>query len=104
MARTNTRRMHDLRTEFFEEGQRLDADPATRHLANCRRCRQRINYQVPANTTPDSHNLGHFKSVRDFPELQEDRSNFRHEHALCNQSAGAGESSLGLGEEVPAWW
>ena len=102
MARTNTRRMHKLRDEFFAEGKLLDAagDPA----ANCWRCGMRIDYEAAPNTTPDSHNYGHFKSVRDHPELQEDPDNARHEHMLCNQSAGAGMHSLGLGEPVPDWW
>jgi len=100
--RTNTRLMHKLRDEFFAEGKRLDAagDPA----ANCWRDGLPIDYNVDANTTPDSHNLGHFRSVRDHPELQEDPTNFRHEHALCNQSAGAGMHSGGLGETVADWW
>ena len=102
MGRTNTRRMHKLRDEFFAEGQRLDAagDPK----ANCWRDGQPIDYSVPANTTPESHNLGHYKSVRDFPHLQEDPTNFRHEHALCNQRAGADMHTNGIGEPVPDWW
>jgi hypothetical protein len=96
--------MHKLRAEFFEEGKRLDADPETRHLANCWRCRGRIDYDAEPNSTDDSHNLGHFKSVRDFPELQEDVDNFRHEHRLCNVTAGADMHELGLGDQVPDWW
>lgn len=102
MARTNTRRMHLLRDEFFAEGKRLDSlnDPA----ANCWRDGMRIDYDAAPNTTPDSHNLGHYKSVRDYPELQEDPGNFRHEHALCNQVAGADMHELGLGNPVKNWW
>lgn len=102
MARTNTRRMHQLRDAFFAEGKQLDAagDPA----ANCWRDGMAIDYSVAPNSTPDSHNLGHYKSVRDFPELQEDPTNFRHEHALCNQVHGADMHSLGLGEPMPDWW
>ena len=59
---------------------------------------------MPAGTTPESHNLGHYKSYRDFPEMLEDPTNFRHEHALCNQVAGADMKSLGLGEAVGDWW
>lgn len=100
--RKNTRRMHLLRDEFFAEGKRLDAegDPS----ANCWRDGMRIDYDAEPNTTPESHNLGHFKSVNDYPELQEDPTNFRHEHALCNQVAGDKMPSLGLGEQVPDWW
>jgi len=100
--RKNTRRMHLLRKEFFEQGQALDAagDPA----ANCWRDGGRIDYDAPPSSTPESHNLGHFKSVRDFPELQEDPTNFRHEHTLCNQVAGADMPELGLGEQVKDWW
>lgn len=101
-ARTNTRRMHTLRADFFAEGKALDAkgDPE----ANCWRCRGKIDYDAEPNSTDDSHNLGHYKSVRDHPELQEDRDNFRHEHRLCNVTAGADMHSLGLGEPVPDWW
>jgi hypothetical protein len=100
--RTNTRRMHKLRDEFFAEGKRLDAagDPA----ANCWLDGQRIDYDVKAGTTPDSHNLDHFYTVTDFPELQEDPSNFRHAHTLCNEQRGKNSPSPGLGEAVPDWW
>ncbi|MCU1482934.1 MAG: 55, gp55 [Subtercola sp.] len=102
MARTNTAADHRLREEFFAEGKRLDAqgDPA----ANCWICSQRVDYQVAPNTTPDSHNLDHFKPVRNYPELQGDPSNARHSHAACNKSRGAKAPSPGLGEAVPDWW
>lgn len=102
MARTNTRRMHQLRHDFFEEGKRLDAagDPA----ADCWLCKLRIDYTVPAGTSPDSHELDHYFSVRDYPELQEDPDNFRHSHKLCNGNRGADGPSLGLGAAVPDWW
>ena len=70
--RTNTRRMHKLRDEFFAEGQRLDADPDTRELANCWLCLERIDYLADPGSTPDSHHLDHFHPVDDYPELQED--------------------------------
>lgn len=100
--RVNTRRMKLLRAEFFAEGKRLDAegDPA----ANCWLDGQRIDYNADPGTSPDSHNLDHFHSVRDHPELQEDPSNFRHSHKLCNGVRGADGPSLGLGEAVPDWW
>ena len=101
-VRTNTRRMHKLRDDFFAEGKALDASGDPR--ANCWRCTLRIDYDAEPNSTPDSHNYGHYRSVRDFPELQEDPDNARHEHALCNQSAGAEMHELGLGEPVPDWW
>ena len=104
MVRKNTRRMHLLRDEFFADGKRFDADPATRDRANCWRCKQRIDYTVAAHTTDESHNLGHYKNVDDYPELQEDRSNFRHEHRLCNLNAGKRMHSLGLGDSVADWW
>jgi len=102
MARTNTRRMHMLRDDFFDEGKRLDAVGDDR--ANCWRCKQRINYAVAPHTTDDSHNLGHVKSVEDYPELQEDPTNFRHEHRRCNLGAGNRVQSPGLGDAVPDWW
>lgn len=103
--RTHTRRDHKLRTEFFLEGKRLDADPETRHLADCHLCKQRIDYDVAPHTTPDSHNLDHYFPVEDFPELQDDPENFRHAHMLCNASRGKrGVERTELGEQVPAWW
>jgi hypothetical protein len=102
MARTNSRRMHLLRTEFFEAGRALDAkgDPA----ADCWLCKERINYQAPAHTTPDSHNLDHYFTVIEHPELQEDPDNFRHSHMACNGSRGASAPSLGIGQLVDDWW
>lgn len=104
--RRNTRRMNKLRTEFYEEGKRLDADPATRHLSVCTypTCGQRIDYSVPPATTPDSHTLEHVKSVEDFPDLQEDPTNFAHMHFGCNSSKGKRTVGFGLGEQVPDWW
>lgn len=104
MVRKNTRAMHKGRQEFFEEGRRLDADPATRHLSVCWLCAGRIDYDAAPHTTPDSHNLDHYHSVRDHPEMQEDPSNFRHAHMLCNLNRGANAPSLGLGEAVQDWW
>lgn len=48
-----------LRTEFFEEGKRLDADPATRELANCWLCGGRVDYVAAPGSTDDSHHLDH---------------------------------------------
>lgn len=102
--RSNSRRMHELRQDFFDEGKRLDADPATRHRSVCWLCKGRIDYEVAAGTTPDSHNLDHRKPVRDYPELEEDPDNFEHAHDNCNKERGTSAPSLGLGEPMPAWW
>ena len=102
--RVDTREMKRLRAEFFAEGKRLDADPATRHLANCWLCGQRIDYTVPAHTTSDSHNLDHYHPVSEHPELQHDRTNFRHACMTCNTSRGKRAPSPGLGEAAPDWW
>lgn len=102
-VRTNTRRMHKLRDEFFAEGRELDAkgDPE----ADCWLCKGRIDYQAEPNTSDDSHNLDHFLTVHDRPDLQEDPTNFRHAHMLCNTSRGKRTPSSGLGEDlVPDWW
>ena len=100
--RTNTRLDHELRQAFFEEGQRLDAagDPE----ANCWLCRQPIDYTAAQGSTPDSHNLDHYFTVSEHPELQSDPDNFRHSHTLCNQQRGAGAPALDLGEQMPPWW
>ena len=102
--RVDTRRMKKLRGEFFREGQRLDADPATRHLADCWLCGQRIDYLAAPHTTPDSHNLDHAIAYADAPELLEDPTNFRHAHRACNEDRGKAAPSLGLGAPVAAWW
>lgn len=102
-ARTDSRRMHDLRQQFFEEGKRLDAegDPE----ANCHICRGRIDYDAGAGTTPESHNLDHYYAYSTHPELYEDWDNFRHSHDLCNKTRGNGAiDGGGLGELVPDWW
>ena len=101
-ARVDTRRMHKLRDEFFREGKRLDAagDPA----ANCWMDGERIDYDAEQGSTAQSHELDHYYPVADYPDLQEDPSNFRHSHKLCNGNRGRGIPSLGLGEPVPDWW
>ena len=104
MARSDTRAHKAARTAFFLEGKRLDADPDTRHLTNCWLCGQRIAYDVPPNTTPDSHNLDHRHPVSTHPELQHDPTGWEHSHMLCNQSRGNGAPSRGLGGEVSQWW
>ena len=104
MARSSSRHMKRLRAEFFAEGKRLDADPITRHLADCWLCGQRIAYDVEPSSTPDSHNLDHYHPVSTHPELQEDPSGFRHAHFQCNTSRGNRAPAPGLGEVVAAWW
>jgi 5-methylcytosine-specific restriction endonuclease McrA len=100
--RTNTRRMHVLRQVFFEDGKRLDAEQDSE--ANCWLCQLRIDYSAAPNTTPESHNLDHFFPVDDYPELQEDPTNFRHAHMLCNGKRGKSAPTAGLGAAVPDWW
>lgn len=99
--RVSTRRMNTLRTEFFEQGKQLDAAGDT--TANCWLCGMAIDYTIPANTTPDSHNLDHYYTVRDHEELQEDPANFRHSHAACNVERGADAPLPGLGALSRAW-
>lgn len=101
-AHAETRRMKKLRTEFFEQGRRLAAagDPT----ADCWLCGMPIDYTVPANTTPDSHNLDHYYPVSDYPERQEDPTGFRHSHQVCNVTRGKRAPAPGLGTIVPDWW
>lgn len=101
-ARVNSRRMKLLREQFFEDGKALSS--AGRPGSECWLCKQAIDYDALPGTTPDSHNLDHYHSVRDHPELQEDPSNFRHSHKACNQERGADAPTLGLGDAVPDWW
>ena len=102
--RVDTRNMKRLRAEFFADGKLLDADPDTRHLADCWLCKQHIDYNVEPHTTPDSHNLDHAVTYSDAPELLEDPTNFRHSHRTCNEARGASAPSVGLGEPVADWW
>lgn len=102
--RPDSRRMKKLRAEFFEQGRRQDVDPVTRQLADCWLCKQRIDYNVEPSSTPDSHNLEHYHTYHDRPDLLEDPSNFRHSHFLCNTARGKGAPSLGLGDELGDWW
>ena len=106
MARTNTRRMNMLRDDFLAEGRKQSQSPDAdeRALSDCWLCRLPVDYVADAHTTPDSHNLDHYKTVKDFPELQEDPSNFRHSHMACNLQRGASPPSLGLGTAVADWW
>ncbi|WGD38488.1 hypothetical protein [Lysinibacter sp. HNR] len=98
----STRLMKKLRKEFYEEGQRLHAEGNPE--ANCWLCSQPIDYDAAPGTTPDSHELDHFHTVSEHPELQEDPTNFRHSHTLCNSKRGNRSPSLGLGDLVPDWW
>lgn len=102
--RVDTRHIKKLRQAFFDEGRRLDADPETRHLADCWLCKQRIDYDAAPSTSPDSHNLDHLTPYAEAPELLEDPSGFRHSHFACNASRGKRAPSPGLGEEVEDWW
>ena len=102
--RVDSRRMKQLRREFFEEGRRLDADPETRHLADCWLCKQRIDYDAAPSSTPESHTLDHYVTVHAAPGLQEDPTNFRHACRACNLRRGKRAPAPGLGEPVPAWW
>ena len=52
--RTHTREDHRQRTEFFEEGERLDANPETRQLAGCWLWGLRIDYTQASGTTTRS--------------------------------------------------
>lgn len=104
MARVNSRRMQALRAAFFEEGKRLDADPATRDQSLCWICRQRIDYDAEPGSTEDSHELDHVLPVSQRPELQEDPTNFAHAHRRCNGHRGASAPRGDLGDEVEAWW
>lgn len=103
-ARTNTRRMHQLRADFFDHGKHLDANPDTRDQANCWICKRRIDYDAPPGTTPDSHELDHAVPVSINPALQEDPTNFRHAHKRCNSERGNDTPTAGLGAQVPDWW
>jgi 5-methylcytosine-specific restriction endonuclease McrA len=96
--------MKQLTRDFFEQGRRLDADPATRAEASCWICLQRIDYDAAPGTTEDSHELDHYFPVSTHPDLQEDPTNFRHSHRRCNGERSNQAPKAGLGEQVPDWW
>lgn len=100
----NTRRMHTLRDEFFNQGKQADANDDTRHTSTCWICGQRIDYYVPAGTTDDSHELDHATPVSQRPDLQEDPNNFRHAHKRCNRERSDSAPHATLGTQVPDWW
>lgn len=102
--RKETRRMKQLRREFYELGKQQDADPGTRPESVCWMDGHRIDYDVDPGTTEDSHSLDHYLSVEDHPELQEDPTNFRHSHLRCNTSRGNRDLDFDLGEQMPDWW
>lgn len=104
MARVASRRFKQLRDEFFAEGRRLDADPATRDQSVCWLCGQRIDYDAAPGTTDDSHELDHVVPVSVDSSLQEDPTNFAHAHRRCNGRRGGAMPSGGLGDLVPDWW
>lgn len=106
VARVNTRRMRQLRRDFFEEGRRFDADPRTRDQSVCWLCGQRIDYDAAPGTSEDSHELDHAVPVSEAPDLQEEPSNFRHAHRRCNAARGnrAPSARLSAGAGVAPWW
>lgn len=104
MPRRSTRRFKKLRDEFFEEGKCLDADPSTRAESVCWICEQRIDYDAAPGTTDDSHELDHMIPVSVDDRLQEDPTNFRHSHRLCNLRRSNRAPVGAGGERVAAWW
>lgn len=105
VARVNTRRMRQLRKDFFEKGRRFDADPRTRDQSVCWLCGQRIDYDAAPGTSEGSHELDHAVPVSQAPDLQEEPSNFRHAHRRCNAARGnrAPSARLSAGGVAP-WW
>ena len=104
VARVNTRRMRQLRRDFFEEGRRLDADPQTRDQSACWLCGQRIDYDAAPGTTDDSHELDHVVPVSAAPDMQEEPSNFRHAHRRCNAARSNKVPVGALANRPRPWW
>lgn len=102
MARTYTRRMHRLREEFFRTGQAARCCGSARCELLAVQSRDRLCRSGRLNA--GSHNIDYCHPVATHPELQEDPSNFRHPHTLCNGQRGKNAPSPGLGEAVPDWW
>ena len=100
--RKSTRRFKQLKAEFHEQGQQLDAQGNTD--ANCWICKKRIDYTVKPGTTDKSHELDHYYPVSLYPDLQDDPAGFRHSHRKCNRERSNGQPKIGLGEPVADWW
>lgn len=100
--RQSTRRMRQLRQDFYQQGRTLDAagDPT----ADCWICKKRIDYTAKPGSTDQSHELDHFYPVSLYPDLQHDPANFRHAHRRCNRERGNGQPKRDLGEVIPDWW
>lgn len=93
--------MRRLRADFYQEGRTLDAQGSPD--ARCWICGQRIDYDARPSSTDQSHELDHFHTVADRPDLQEDPTNFRHAHRACNRKRGRGAPTRGLGQPI-TWW
>lgn len=62
----------------------------------CYHCGQPIDWAKPW-PHPDSFSADHLLSRRDHIDLADDPANLVTSHLRCNQSKGAGEAKLGLG-------
>ena len=100
--RKSTRRFKQLKTEFYERGQALDAEHNPE--ADCWICKKRIDYTAAPGTTDTSHELDHYYPVSLYPDLQEDPAGFRHSHRKCNRERSNGQPKAELGEPVADWW
>lgn len=102
MKRPHTRAFEKHKQEFFEQGKALDA--AGDQRADCWICHKRIDYSVPAGSTPTSHELDHYYVFSKYPELFDDPANFRHAHRQCNRERGDGQPKADLGDVIAQWW
>lgn len=70
------------------------------HATPCWLCGKPIDYNAKANT-PNAFELDHAQSVRDFPELVYEPSNFRASHHLCNRRRGV--STIPVSARPTSW-
>ena len=70
--------------------------------SSCWICHQSIDYDLEY-PHPQSCSVQHVRSQKLFPELRWDSSNWAPAHLECNQSAGSGEKSMGIGVTSEEW-
>lgn len=77
--------------------------------APCWICGQEIDYSVPHRDpitgffNDDAFELDHLYTRKDYPELAEDRGNYRPSHRGCNNRRGASKTVGGLGTLSRRW-
>ncbi|CPR79361.1 HNH endonuclease [Mycobacteroides abscessus] len=94
MTQLSTRRFKRLWREFRAH--------CEKYQLPCWLCGRPIDYALRGQH-PDAFNLDHAKPVSTYPELAEDRSNFRPSHADCNKRRGNKAPFIAIGRPSERW-